>query len=208
VIEALAAELEVPLSVDTMKPELMREAVAAGATLLNDVNGFRAEGAWEAAVTAAREQGVALCAMHMQGEPQSMQQAPHYDDVAREVGAFLRDRREAFAREGVPAEQLLLDPGFGFGKTLEHNLALFHALPALADLGSPLLVGVSRKSMIGALLGDRPVQERDTGSAIAALLAAQAGARVLRVHDVAGTHDALALYFALTLQAWRGSRQP
>lgn len=136
-----------------------------------------------------------------------MQQAPHYNDVAREVGAFLRDRREAFARDGVPAEQLLLDPGFGFGKTLEHNLALFHALPALAELGSPLLVGVSRKSMIGALLGDCPVQERDAGSAIAALLAAQAGARVLRVHDVAGTHDALALYSALTPQAWRGSRQ-
>ncbi|WP_018138281.1 MULTISPECIES: dihydropteroate synthase [unclassified Thioalkalivibrio] len=207
VVEALAAELDVPLSVDTMKPALMPEAVAAGATLLNDVNGFRAEGAWEAAVAAAREQGVALCAMHMQGEPQSMQQAPHYNDVAREVGAFLRDRREAFARDGVPAEQLLLDPGFGFGKTLEHNLALFHALPALAELGSPLLVGVSRKSMIGALLGDCPVQERDAGSAIAALLAAQAGARVLRVHDVAGTHDALALYSALTPQAWRGSRQ-
>lgn len=203
VVEALSAELEVPLSVDTMKPELMREAVASGATLLNDVNGFRAEGAREAAVAAAREQGVALCAMHMQGEPQSMQQAPRYDDVAREVGEFLCDRRDAFVRDGVPGEQLLLDPGFGFGKTLAHNVALFRALPALADLGSPLLVGVSRKSMIGALLGDRPVQERDAGSAIAALLAVQAGASVLRVHDVAGTRDALALYFALTPRSGR-----
>lgn len=197
VVEALRAELDVPISVDTMKPELMREAVAAGAGLLNDVNGFRAEGALEVATEAARERGVALCTMHMQGEPQSMQHAPHYTDVVAEVCDFLDRRVAELTRAGVPRGQLLLDPGFGFGKTLEHNVALFRGLPQLAASGLPLLVGVSRKSMIGQLLGDRPVAERGPGSAIAALLAAQAGARVLRVHDVAATHDALALYSAL-----------
>ncbi|WP_018872364.1 dihydropteroate synthase [Thioalkalivibrio sp. ALJ16] len=201
VVEALSAALDVPLSVDTMKPALMREAVAAGAGLLNDVNGFRAEGALEVAITAAREQGVALCAMHMQGAPQSMQQAPQYRDVVAEVEAFLAARAAALLEAGVPRAQILLDPGFGFGKTLEHNVALFRGLPRLAAAGLPLLVGVSRKSMIGVLLGDRPVQERDAGSAIAALLAAQAGARVLRVHDVAATRDALALYSALWADA-------
>lgn len=197
VIEALHAELAVPMSVDTMKPALMREAVAAGAGLLNDVNGFRAEGALAVAVEAARERGVAVCAMHMQGEPQSMQRSPHYDDVVAEVGAFLDQRAAELMAAGVPRGQILLDPGFGFGKTLEHNVALFRGLPRLAAAGLPLLVGVSRKSMIGQLLGDRPVAERDPGSAVAALLAAQAGARVLRVHDVSATRDALALYSVL-----------
>ena len=197
VIEALHAELAVPLSVDTMKPALMREAVATGAGLLNDVNGFRAEGALAVAVEAARERGVALCAMHMQGGPQSMQRSPHYDDVVAEVGAFLDQRVAELMAAGVPRGQILLDPGFGFGKTLEHNVTLFRGLPRLAAAGLPLLVGVSRKSMIGQLLGDRPVAERDPGSAVAALLAAQAGARVLRVHDVSATRDALALYSVL-----------
>lgn len=197
VIEALRAELDVPLSVDTMKPELMREAVAAGAGLLNDVNGFRADGALGVALEAAREHGVALCAMHMQGEPQSMQQAPQYHDVIAEVGDFLRQRVAEMEGAGVPRGQILLDPGFGFGKTLEHNVALFRGLPRLVGIGLPLLVGVSRKSMIGQLLGERPVAQRGPGSAVAALLAVQAGARVLRVHDVAATHDALALYSAL-----------
>ncbi|WP_019584276.1 dihydropteroate synthase [Thioalkalivibrio sp. ALE16] len=197
VIEALHAEIGVPLSVDTMKPALMREAVAAGAGLLNDVNGFRAEGALEAAVEAAREDGVALCAMHMQGEPQSMQRAPHYDDVVTEIAAFLDQRVRELRAAGVPRGQILLDPGFGFGKTLAHNVALFRGLPHLAGAGLPLLVGVSRKSMIGQLLGDRPVAERDPGSAVAAMLAAQAGARVLRVHNVSATRDALALYSEL-----------
>lgn len=197
VIEGLHAELDVPLSVDTMKPELMREAVAAGAGLLNDVNGFRAEGALAVAVEAAREHGAALCAMHMQGEPQSMQQAPQYDDVVAEVAAFLGQRAEELMAAGVPRGQILLDPGFGFGKTLEHNLALFRGLSRLAGGDFPVLVGVSRKSMIGRLLGDRPVAERDPGSAVAAVLAAQAGARVLRVHDVSATRDALALYSEL-----------
>ena len=198
VIEALHAELDVVLSVDTMKPELMREAVAAGAGLLNDVNGFRADGALEAAVTAARDHGAALCAMHMQGEPQSMQQAPRYGDVVTDVGAFLAGRAQELETAGVPREQILLDPGFGFGKTLEHNVGLFRGLDRLAQLGWPLLVGVSRKSMIGALLGDRPVTERGPGSVIAALLAVQQGARIVRVHDVAATRDALALYCALS----------
>ncbi|WP_018948797.1 dihydropteroate synthase [Thioalkalivibrio sp. ALMg11] len=197
VIEALRAELGVPLSVDTMKPEMMREAVAVGAGLLNDVNGFRAEGALAVAMEAAREHGVALCAMHMQGDPQSMQRAPHYDDVVDEVRAFLDQRVAELLRGGVPRGQILLDPGFGFGKTLEHNVALFRGLPRLAASGLPLLVGVSRKSMIGQLLDDRPVAGRDPGSAVAALLAVQAGARVLRVHDVSATRDALALYSAL-----------
>ncbi len=197
VIEALRAELDVPLSVDTMKPEMMREAVAVGAGMLNDVNGFRTEGALAVAMGAARERGVALCAMHMQGDPQSMQRAPHYDDVVDEVRAFLEQRVAELLRGGVPRGQILLDPGFGFGKTLEHNVALFRGLPRLAASGLPLLVGVSRKSMIGQLLDDRPVAERDPGSAVAALLAAQAGARVLRVHDVSATRDALALYSAL-----------
>ncbi|MGM0552458.1 MAG: dihydropteroate synthase [Pseudomonadota bacterium] len=197
VIEALRSELDVPLSVDTMKPELMREAVDAGAGLLNDVNGFRADGAREMALVAAREHGVALCAMHMQGEPQSMQQAPQYRDVVAEVGDFLRQRVAELQRAGVPRGQILIDPGFGFGKTLEHNVALFRGLPQLAWIGLPLLVGVSRKSMIGQLLGERPVAGRGPGSAVAAMLAAQAGARILRVHDVAATRDALALYLAL-----------
>ncbi len=197
VIEALRAELDVPLSVDTMKPELMREAVAAGAGMLNDVNGFRAAGALEAAFVAAREHGVALCTMHMQGEPQSMQQAPQYRDVVVEVGGFLRQRVAELEGAGVPRGQILIDPGFGFGKTLDHNVALFRGLSRLAGIGPPLLVGVSRKSMIGQLLGERPVAGRGPGSAVAGLLAAQAGARVLRVHDVAATRDALALYLAL-----------
>ncbi|WP_019593922.1 dihydropteroate synthase [Thioalkalivibrio sp. ALM2T] len=197
VIEALRAELDVPLSVDTMKPEMMREAVAVGAGMLNDVNGFRADGALAVAMEAARERGVALCVMHMQGDPQSMQRAPHYDDVVDEVRAFLEQRVAELLRGGVPRGQILLDPGFGFGKTLEHNVALFRGLPRLAASGLPLLVGVSRKSMIGQLLDARPVADRDPGSAVAALLAAQAGARVLRVHDVSVTRDALALYSAL-----------
>nr|WP_038051415.1 dihydropteroate synthase [Thioalkalivibrio sp. ALJ1] len=197
VIEALRAELDVPISVDTMKPELMREAVAAGAGLLNDVNGFRADGALAVATEAACEHGVALCAMHMQGEPQSMQHAPRYADVIAEVRDFLDRRVAELTQAGVPRGQILLDPGFGFGKTLEHNITLFRGLPQLTTAGLPLLVGVSRKSMIGQLLGDRPVAERGPGSAIAALLATQAGARVLRVHDVAATRDALTLYSEL-----------
>ncbi|WP_038046548.1 dihydropteroate synthase [Thioalkalivibrio sp. ALJ24] len=201
VLEALAAEVALPVSLDTMKPEIMREAVQAGAAMLNDVNAFRRPGAEAAAVAAARDHGVALCVMHMQGEPQSMQQAPHYDDVAAEVRAFLEQRCAALQATGVPADRLVVDPGFGFGKTLEHNRTLFHGLATLARDGRSVLVGVSRKSMIGALLGQRPVEGRVTGSVAAALLAAQQGARILRVHDVAATADALAIYSALDPRA-------
>ncbi|PYG02647.1 dihydropteroate synthase [Thioalkalivibrio sp. ALE21] len=197
VLEALAAEVSLPVSVDTMKPEIMRDAVRAGAAMLNDVNAFRRPGAEEEAVAAAREHGVALCVMHMQGEPQSMQHAPHYGDVTAEVRAFLDARCSALQAAGVPPDRLVVDPGFGFGKTLEHNLELFRHLPDLVGDGWPVLVGVSRKSMIGALLGQRPVAERGSGSVAAALLAAQQGARILRVHDVAATADALAIYSAL-----------
>ena len=207
VVEALHAELDVTVSVDSMKPQVMREAVAAGAGLLNDVNGFRADGAQEAATRAARDHGAALCVMHMQGEPQSMQRAPHYGDVVAEVGAFLTERARGLEAAGVPPGQILLDPGFGFGKTLQHNVTLFRGLRRLARSGWPLLVGVSRKSMIGALLGDRPVAERDPGSVIAALLAVQQGARIVRVHDVAQTRDALALYYALNPDSRRGRHQ-
>ncbi|WP_051076723.1 dihydropteroate synthase [Thioalkalivibrio sp. ALgr3] len=197
VLEALGAEVSLPVSVDTMKPEIMRDAVAAGAAMLNDVNAFRRPGAEQEAVVAARERGVALCVMHMQGEPQSMQHAPHYEDVTAEVRAFLGARCSALQEAGVPPDRLVVDPGFGFGKTLEHNLELFRHLPDLVGDGRPVLVGVSRKSMIGALLGQRPVTERGSGSVVAALLAAQQGARILRVHDVAATADALAIYSAL-----------
>ncbi|WP_029681228.1 dihydropteroate synthase [Thioalkalivibrio sp. ALR17-21] len=197
VLEALAAEVSLPVSVDTMKPEIMRDAVRAGAAMLNDVNAFRRPGAEEEAVAAAREHGVALCVMHMQGEPQSMQHAPHYGDVTAEVRAFLDARCSALQAAGVPPDRLVVDPGFGFGKTLEHNLELFRHLPDLVGDGRPVLVGVSRKSMIGALLGQRPVAERGSGSVAAALLAAQQGARILRVHDVAATADALAIYSVL-----------
>lgn len=207
VLEALAAEVSLPVSVDTMKPEIMRDAVRAGAAMLNDVNAFRRPGAEEEAVAAAREHGVALCVMHMQGEPQSMQRAPHYGDVVAEVGAFLTERARGLEAAGVPPGQILLDPGFGFGKTLQHNVTLFRGLRRLARSGWPLLVGVSRKSMIGALLGDRPVAERDPGSVIAALLAVQQGARIVRVHDVAQTRDALALYYALNPDSRRGRHQ-
>ncbi len=197
VLEALGTEVSLPVSVDTMKPEIMRDAVRAGAAMLNDVNAFRRPGAEEEAVAAAREHGVALCVMHMQGEPQSMQHAPHYGDVTAEVRAFLDARCSALQAAGVPPDRLVVDPGFGFGKTLEHNLELFRHLPDLVGDGWPVLVGVSRKSMIGALLGQRPVAERGSGSVAAALLAAQQGARILRVHDVAATADALAIYSAL-----------
>jgi dihydropteroate synthase len=190
VLEALAG-LELPLSVDTQKPQLMREAVAAGAAMINDVNGFEAPGALEAVA----DSGCAICIMHKQGTPRTMQQAPRYDDVLAEVGAYLRTRAVAARAAGVAGERIVVDPGFGFGKTLQHNLALLRGLGGLAP-GLPLLAGLSRKSMIGALTG-REVGERVFGSVAAALIAAQRGAAILRVHDVAATRDALAVWQAL-----------
>jgi dihydropteroate synthase len=188
VVTALARELAVPIAIDTSQPEVMRAAVAEGATLINDVRAFQEAGALEAAASL----GVPVCVMHMQGEPRTMQHAPQYGDVVAEVEAFLVARRAAAVAAGVDAAQILFDPGFGFGKDRAHNLALFAALPRLAQLGAPLMVGLSRKRLIGELTGREP-GDRAVGSAVAAALAAARGARLLRVHDVAATKDALAV---------------
>lgn len=193
VIERLAQELDTPISVDTSKPEVMDAAVKAGAAMINDVYALRQPGALEAV---ARSQA-AVCLMHMQGEPRSMQKDPHYIDVVREVADFLKERTDAAVAAGIPRDKLVLDPGFGFGKTLEHNLELLRRLPDLAAGGYPLMVGLSRKSMIGALMGGVPPEGRLQGSVAAALMAAQGGARILRVHDVAATVAALQITAAL-----------
>lgn len=190
-IERLAP-LGVPISVDTMKPVVMKAAIAAGAAMINDVNAFQAPGAVETVAGS----GVGLCVMHMQGSPRTMQAAPAYGDVVAEVGAFLRARVATLAAAGVVPERICIDPGFGFGKTLEHNVELLRRLPFLGEQGLPLLVGLSRKSMLGALTG-QPVEARVHASAAAALLAAQRGARLLRVHDVAATRDALRIWQAI-----------
>jgi dihydropteroate synthase len=192
VVEALAKRLDVPLSVDTSKPAVMRAAVAAGAGLINDVRALREPGALEAAV----ECSVPVCLMHMKGEPRTMQAAPEYGDVVEEVCAFLAARVEACVRAGLPREHIVVDPGFGFGKTLAHNLALLAALDRIVDLGVPVLVGLSRKSMIGHVTG-RSVEAREAGSLAAATLAAWQGAHIIRAHDVSGTVDALAIVQAL-----------
>lgn len=198
VIEQLAREVDVCISVDTSTPRVMREAAGAGAHLLNDVRALRREGA----LATAADTGLAICLMHMQGEPGHMQRAPVYGDVVVEVKDFLRERLAACERAGVARERLLIDPGFCFGKTLAHNLALLRRLDEFRALGVPLLAGLSRKSMIGALLGTaekpRPLDGRLQGSVAAAMLAAGRGAHVLRVHDVAATVDALAILAALT----------
>ena len=193
VIEALASELAVPVSVDTSKPEVMRAAVAAGAGLINDVAALRRPGA----LAAAAALRVPVCLMHMQGEPGTMQQDPAYGDVVAEVAAFLAGRLAACEAAGIPRERLLVDPGFGFGKTLAHNLALLRGLPRLALLGVPVLAGLSRKSMIGALLGGVPVGERLHGSVAAAVLAVERGAAIVRVHDVGPTVQALRIVAAV-----------
>ncbi|HSC48005.1 MAG TPA: dihydropteroate synthase [Gammaproteobacteria bacterium] len=193
VIERLTREMDTPLSVDTSKPEVMGAAVKAGAAMINDVYALRQPGALEAA---ARSQA-AVCLMHMQGEPRSMQNDPHYIDVVREVADFLQGRADAAVAAGIPGDKIVLDPGFGFGKTLGHNLELLRHLPDLAASGYPLLVGLSRKSMIGTLMGGVPPEGRLQGSVAAALIAAQRGARVLRVHDVAATVQALNIAMAV-----------
>ena len=192
VIEALAAGSGVPVSVDTSRPEVMRAAVAAGAVMVNDVRALTRPGA----LGAAAELDVPVCLMHMRGTPVDMQRRPEYSDVVGEVRAFLGDRVRACQDAGIPRQNLVVDPGFGFGKTLAHNLALLRSLPQLSDLGLPVLVGVSRKSMVGELTG-RAVADRLAGSVAAALLAAQRGAAVLRVHDVAATRDALSVLAAV-----------
>ncbi|WP_049622391.1 dihydropteroate synthase [Frateuria defendens] len=193
VIEQLVARTALPIAVDTSKPEVMRAAVAAGAGMINDVYALRREGALDAAA----ELGVPVCLMHMQGEPRGMQAAPQYDDVVGEVHRFLADRLFACELAGLDKRKVMVDPGFGFGKTLEHNLALLRALERFTGLGAGLYVGLSRKSMIGALTGRERPAERAAGSAAAALIAAQRGALLLRVHDVAATIDALAVWQAV-----------
>ena len=186
VIGALAAELTVPVSVDTSKPEVMRAGVAAGAGLINDVRALRAPGA----LRAAADLGVPVCLMHMQGEPRSMQAAPVYDDVVADVRGFLARRMDDCVRSGIRRDRLIVDPGFGFGKTLAHNLRLLARLRDLETLGAPILVGISRKSMLGTITGrDTPL--RLSASLAAALIAVQRGAQIVRVHDVAETVDAL-----------------
>lgn len=184
--------LPVPISIDTMKPEVMAEALRGGASMINDVSGFRAGGA----IDAIARSDCGLCVMHMQGEPRTMQAAPDYADVVGEVGAFLSGRVSALLSAGVAANRIAVDPGFGFGKTLEHNVALLRALRSFAAGGVAVLAGLSRKSMLGALTG-RGADERQAASIAAALLAVERGADIVRVHDVAATHDALAVYAAV-----------
>lgn len=178
----------IPISIDTCKPQVMRAAAAVGASLINDITALRTEGA----LRTAAELGLPVCLMHMQGEPRSMQQAPRYEEVVREVAAFLAERVAACTAAGIPPERLILDPGLGFGKTVDHNLELLARLDELTSDGLPLLVGASRKSMIGTLLG-RPATERLYASIALATIAAWQGAAILRVHDVRETADALVM---------------
>jgi dihydropteroate synthase len=191
VIEGLSA-CGVPVAVDTRKPPLMHEALASGASMVNDINALGAAGALEAVVTS----DAAVCLMHMRGDPCSMQEAPAYDDVVREVRDYLRGRVAAAEAAGIARGRIVVDPGFGFGKTLEHNLALLRGLQAFAELGGALLAGLSRKSMLGRLTG-REVGERVHASVAAALAAVKNGAHIVRVHDVAATRDALAVWNAV-----------
>ena len=191
VLEALAG-CGVPLSVDTRKPELMREAIAAGAAMVNDITALTAPGALEAVARAP----VAVCLMHMQGEPGTMQAKPSYRDVVGEVRDFLAGRMAAAEAAGIARERIVIDPGFGFGKDLEHNLALLHGLAAFRSLGAALLAGLSHKALLGKLTGRGP-QERIHASVAAALLAVENGAHIVRVHDVAATRDALAVWTAV-----------
>ncbi|MBW3515678.1 dihydropteroate synthase [Shewanella oncorhynchi] len=185
-VKYVAAHHDVWISVDTSKPEVMRQAVAAGAHLINDVRALMEPGALEAAA----ELQVPICLMHMQGEPKSMQFAPTYHNVIEEVSAFLTERIEACLRAGIPRELLILDPGFGFGKSLEHNYELLAKLDCFAQFDLPILIGLSRKSMIGNLLA-KPTSERLAGSLAGAMIAAQKGAHIIRVHDVTETVDML-----------------
>jgi len=192
VVEALVSK-DAAVSVDTSKPEVMRAAIDAGCAMVNDVNGFREEGAVGAV---AKAEDVDLVVMHMKGTPATMQQDPQYDDVVAEVSAFLLARARALEAAGVQRERIILDPGFGFGKTVEHNRQLVRALPRLAGLGYRVLAGLSRKRMLGEFTG-RPVNERTAASVAAALIAVQNGASLVRVHDVRETLDAINVWLAL-----------
>ncbi|TDT43571.1 dihydropteroate synthase [Halospina denitrificans] len=193
VLEAIRSELDIPLSLDTSTPEVMREGARLGATLINDVRSLRREGA----VEAARDSGLPVCIMHMQGEPATMQQQPEYaDDVVLDVLAFLRSRTQELIEAGIVRERIMLDPGFGFGKTLEHNLTLLDRLETITAEGLPVLVGMSRKSMLGKVTG-RDLAHRMPASVAAATVAMMKGAAVVRAHDVPETVDAARLVSAL-----------
>jgi len=196
VIERLAKQTSLPISIDTSKPEVMRAAIAAGAGMINDVYALRREGALEAAA----ELGVPVVLMHMQGEPRSMQAAPQYDDVVAEVHRFLAERIFAAEMAGIAKKKIVVDPGFGFGKTRDHNLLLLAQLERFAELGVPLLAGLSRKKTIGELTGREDPHDRVHGSVAAHLIAAQRGAKLVRVHDVAATVDALKVWNAVAAQ--------
>ena len=192
IVERIHREIDVIISVDTSTPAVMRETARLGAGLINDVRSLQRDGARDAAAAT----GLPVCLMHMLGEPGNMQNDPHYDDVTREVGEFLQARLNECVAAGIPAERIILDPGFGFAKSLAHNLSLFKHMEALHALDRPLLVGVSRKSMIGNALG-RPVGERLYGGLALAAMAINKGARILRVHDVAETMDVVRMIAAV-----------
>lgn len=192
VVQGLVSQVSLPVSIDTSKPDVMMAAVEAGAAMINDVQALRLPGAVEAAAACR----VPVCLMHMQGRPRTMQEAPAYDDVVEDVYRFLGERIEAAVAGGVQEADLVIDPGFGFGKTLEHNLSLMKHLGRFQSLGRPILVGVSRKSMIGTVL-DRPVGERLFGGLALAALAVEAGASIIRVHDVGPTVDLVRMLAAV-----------
>jgi dihydropteroate synthase len=194
VVRALARDGAI-VSVDTSKPEVIRAAVDAGASMINDVRALRVAGALDAAAAS----GAAVCLMHMKGDPRTMQQAPQYADVVADVREFLAERIDAARAAGIPGERIAVDPGFGFGKTLEHNVAVMRGLPALAALGYPVVVGYSRKSSLGAITGRGP-HDRLAASLAAALVAIARGARIVRVHDVRETVDALAVWTLMQAQ--------
>ena len=191
-IEAIHKELDVIVSIDSSKPEVMKQAVQAGAGFINDVRALREPGALQA----ANETGVPVCLMHMLGEPRSMQEDPQYDDVVKTVKGFLQERINACEESGIAAEKIIIDPGFGFGKTVDHNLLLIKRLTEFSELGKPVLMGVSRKSTIGMVTG-RPVEQRLSGSVALTALCCQSGAKIIRTHDVAATVDAIALTTAV-----------
>jgi dihydropteroate synthase len=194
VIEALSRQIAIPISIDTYKPQVMRAAIAAGASIVNDVRALQEPGAIK--VIADSDAGV--CLMHAQGTPQNMQDDPHYDDVVLEVAAFLQARAQALLDAGVAADRICIDPGFGFGKRSCHNIALLKGLPTLCDLGYPVLVGLSRKSVLGQIAGGG-IENRLSASISAAMIAAMKGAAIIRVHDVKATKDALNILQAMEM---------
>ncbi len=195
-VERISAECDVIISVDTSTPSVIRESARLGAGMINDVRSLRRDGALDAAAAT----NLPVCLMHMRGEPQTMQDTPHYDDIAAEVITFLQERIAACAQVGIATQRLLLDPGFGFAKNTQHNYELFKRLPELLVLQCPLLIGVSRKSMVGNIL-QQPVAQRLYGSLALAVMALERGAKILRVHDVAQTMDVLKIFNAVQCAA-------